>query len=224
MVEAPDVEGDGIAGQFSLFGGGVRGRGQSIGFCVFLGLILVCRPVGAYAQAVEKPPGWHGTLGAGPLFVPKYVGGKKMEALPLAIAYIDYNDWFYVNLFRAGAYVWSSEDKKRGISLALEPRFGFKSSDGARLAGMATRRSSVLGGPTFDWEGDLGSFSVGYFSDLTNASHGGYLDVSLSEPLVKNGRWELNGTIELSRLDSKFVNYYFGVTPAEVTPARPLYR
>jgi outer membrane protein len=186
-------------------------------------VILLCCPVAARAQTEEKTPGWHGTLGVGPLFVPKYVGGTKMEVLPLPIAYIDYNEWFYVNLFRAGAYIWSSEDRKRGISLALEPRIGFNSSDGPRLAGMATRRSSVLGGPTFDWEGSLGSFSIAYFSDLNGASGGGYLDLFLSEPFVKNSHWELNGTIELTRLNSKFVNYYFGVTPSEATPTRPVY-
>ena len=208
---------------YALSRGSVRSIGQSVGFYGILGLILVCCMIEAHAQAVEKAPGWHGTLGAGPLFVPRYIGGKKMETLPLPIAYVDYNDWFYVNLFRAGAYVWSSEDRKRGVSFALEPRIGFHSRDGPRLAGMATRRSSLLSGPTFDWEGDTGSFSIGYFSDLNSASHGGYLDVLLSKPIVKNEHWDINGTLELSRLDSKFVNYYFGVTPAEVTPARSLY-
>ena len=187
-------------------------------------LILLCCALQARAQTAEKPPGWHGTLGAGPLFVPNYIGGNQLRALPLAIAYVDYNDWFYVNLFRAGAYVWSSDDKKKGISLAVEPRIGFHSSDGSRLTGMATRRSSLLGGPTFDWEGDPGALSVGYFTDLNGASSGGYLDVLLSKSLVKNERWDVFGTVEVSRLDSKIVNYYFGVAPAEVTPTRPLYQ
>ena len=190
---------------------------------VVVALLLLCGMLQARAQTAEKAPGWHGTLGAGPLFVPRYVGGKKMEALPLPIAYVDYNDWFYVNLFRAGAYVWSSEDRKRGISFAVEPRIGFRAGDGPNLTGMARRRNSLMGGPTFDWEGELGAFSIGYFTDLNSASHSGYLDVLLSKPLVKNERWDINGTLELSRLDSKFVNYYFGVTPTEVTPARPHY-
>jgi outer membrane protein len=189
-----------------------------------VGLIVVCCSIEAWAQTAVQTPGWHGTLGAGAMFAPKYVGGKELETLPLPIAYVDYNDWFYVNLFRAGAYGWSSDDRKMGISFALEPRAGFRSSDGPRLIGMATRHSTLLGGPTFDWEGELGSLSVGYFFDLTSTSHGGYLDVLFSKPLVKNERWEVNGTIELTRLDSKIVNYYFGVRPAEVTPTRPLYQ
>ena len=147
-----------------------------------------------------------------------------MQALPLPIAYVTYNDWFFVNLYRSGAYVWGSDDKKKGVSLSLEPRLGFHAGDGAKLAGMATRRGSLSGGPTFDWQGDLGALSLGYFSDLSNASRGGYADLLFSRPFVSDGRWEVAGTIELSRLDSKVVNYYFGVTPSEATSMRAPYQ
>jgi outer membrane protein len=158
------------------------------------------------------------------LIVPRYVGGQSLQALPLPIAFVTYNDWFYVNLYRAGAYVWGSDDKKKGISLAVEPRLGFHASDGARLAGMATRRGSLSGGPTFDWEGSVGALSVAYFTDLSHASRGGYADILFNRPFVHDSRWDVSGTIELSRLDSKVVTYYFGVAPSEVTPTRPLYQ
>jgi outer membrane protein len=191
--------------------------------CVFLAFALLL-PAAAQAQAPSTSVGWSGTLGAGPVFVPKYVGGKDLQALPLPIAYVTYNDWFFVNLYRAGGYVWGSEDKKKGISFSFEPRLGFHASDGAKLAGMATRRGSLSGGPTFDWQGDLGALSLGYFSDLSNASRGGYVDGLFNRPLINDGRWDVSGTIELSRLDSKVVNYYFGVTPSEVTATRALYQ
>src|SRR5258706_7324896 len=140
---------------------------------VIAGLLVLCCANHARAQATDNPSGWHGTVGAGPVFVPKYAGSSHLEALPLPIAYVDYNDQFYVNLFRAGAYVWSTSDKKTGISFAVEPRLGFSSSSGARLAGMETRRGSLQGGPTFDLEGSWGALSVGYFTDLTRASRGG---------------------------------------------------
>src|SRR6266853_48709 len=191
--------------------------------CVFLAFALLL-PAGARAQAPSTSVGWSGTLGAGPVFIPKYVGGKEMQALPLPIAYVSYNDWFFVNLYRAGAYVWGSEDKKKGISFSFEPRLGFHASDGAKLTGMATRRGSLSGGPTFDWQGDPGALSIGYFSDLSNASRGGYVDGLFNRPLISDRRWDVSGTIELSRLDSKVVNYYFGVAPSEVTASRALYQ
>jgi outer membrane protein len=193
-------------------------------FFLIAGLLVLCCSNHARAHTAEKPAGWHGTVGVGPVFFPKYVGSKDLVALPLPIAYVDYDDWFYINLFRAGARFWSSQDGKKAIGFAVEPRIGFNSSDGPRLAGMQTRRSSLLGGPTFDWEGDFGSLSVGYFTDLSGASHGGYLDALFNKPLVKNERWNVSGTLELSRLNSKIDNYYFGVMPGEVTPIRPFYQ
>lgn len=193
-------------------------------FFLMAALLALCCSSHVRAQSVEKLSGWHGTAGAGPVFVPKYVGSGQLQALLLPIVYVDYNDQFYVNLFRAGAYFWSSQDRKIGLGLAVEPRIGFQSSDGPKLAGMQTRRSSLQGGPAFDWEGDLGSLSVGYFADLTGASHGGYFDALFNKPLVKNERWNVNGTLEISRFNSKITNYYFGVRPGEITPLRPFYQ
>jgi outer membrane scaffolding protein for murein synthesis (MipA/OmpV family) len=171
----------------------------------------------------DGPRGLSGTVGVGPLFVPKYVGGRSWEMLPVPIAFVDYNEWLYVNLFRAGAYVWGSQDKKTGVSLSLEPRLGFKSGDGPRLAGMATRRPSLSAGPTLDWTGAVGSASVGYFRDFTHASGGGYFDALFNRPFVKDARWDISGTVELSRVDRRVVSYYFGVRPDEALAARPAY-
>jgi outer membrane protein len=187
-------------------------------------MLVLCCSSQAGAQTATNSSGWHGTLGIGPVFVPKYIGSANLEALPLPIAYVDHADQFYVNLFRAGAYLWSASDKKKGISFAVEPRLGFSANSGVKLTGMETRRGSLQGGPTFDWEGVLGSVSVGYFTDLTGASRGGYLDALYDKSFVSNERWKLNGSIEISRLNSKIVNYYFGVRPTEIAPNRPIYQ
>ena len=185
-------------------------------------LVPVCTSAEGETPAANSR--WSGVAGAGPVAFPRYAGGKGLQALPLPIAYVTYNDWFYVDLYRAGAYVWGSQDKKKGIGLAVEPRLGFHANDGARLAGMATRRGSISGGPTYDWQDGANALSIGYFSDLSHASDGGYADLLFNRTLVQDARWNVSGTIEISRLDSKVVNYYFGVTPSEATPTRPPYQ
>ena len=194
---------------------------RRIALLAFSSLALVCTQ--ASAQTPPEASGWTGTVGAGPVFFPKYTGGRGVQALPLPIAYVDYNGWFYVDLFRAGAYVWSSADRKQGLSIAMEPRIGFQSGDGAKLSGMATRRSSLFGGLAYNAENDWGAMSLGYFTDLGNASRGGYADLLLTRPLYKDSRWDVSGALEFTRSDSKVVNYYFGVTPAEATAGRAAY-
>lgn len=181
----------------------------------------------AHAQTTAQQPhdsqGWSGTLGGGLVAFPKYTGGTKMQALPLPIAYVDYDGWFRVDLYRASAYFWSSTDKKQGLAFAVEPRIGFQSNDGPRLAGMARRKSTGFGGLTYNAENDWGSMSLGYFTDLGEASRGGYADLLLTRELHKDAQWELSATVEATRVDSKVNNYYFGVTPAEATATRPAY-
>ena len=189
---------------------------------VVLGLLVPFCAAGQ-SSSVSKDAGWTGTLGAGPTLLPNYVGSRDWQLLPLPIAYVDYNQWLYVNLYRAGAYVWGSENRKQGISISMEPRLGFKSGDGPRLAGMATRRNSLALGPTFDWTGEVGSLSLGYFFDVGSASRGAYSDVLFNRQLIKDARWDVSVTLELSRLDAKTTRYYFGVTPGEATPTRALY-
>lgn len=181
----------------------------------------------AHAQTTAQQPhdvqGWSGTLGGGLVAFPKYTGGATMQALPLPIAYVDYNGWFRVDLYRASAYFWSSADRKQGLAFAVEPRLGFQSNDGPRLAGMMKRKSTAFGGLTYNAENAWGSMSLGYFTDLGNAARGGYLDLLLTRELYKDARWDFSATFEATRVDSKVTNYYFGVTPAEATATRAAY-
>src|SRR5438045_1984480 len=146
--------------------------------CALFGIALMSPAAMAQAPSAETGgSGWTGTVGAGPVIFSKYAGGAQLQSLLLPLAYVEYDDWFYVNLFRAGAYFWSSADKKQGLGFAVEPRLGFNAGDGPRLAGMATRRSALFGGLAYNAENDLGSMSLGYFADLSSASRGSYVDL-----------------------------------------------
>ena len=179
---------------------------------------------GVAAESDAGKVGLNGTAGVGPIFFPKYTGGKQFRALPVPIISANYSETVYVELLRAGVYLLSSEDKKMGLGLAVEPRLGFHSSDGAKLAGMATRRHSLEGGLAFDWENDIVDLSVSYFSDLTHASGGTSLRASLYKDLVKDGDWSLGALLGLDRISAKTTNYYFGVQTSEATADRPEYR
>jgi outer membrane protein len=194
-----------------------------------LGLLVLACSGGAAAQSVregETTPGhdWTGYAGAGPFIYPKYVGGRGSNVIPAPLLLFEYKETYYVDLLRAGVRFWSSDDKKMALGLAAEPRFGFHASDGARLAGMATRRMSLEAGPSFEWETPLVSLNLAYFGDTTDASHGGSLHGSLYKQLIDTARWDFGVYTGFDRVDSKITNYYFGVPASEVTAARPLYQ
>ena len=178
----------------------------------------------AEPAAAEAKDGWNGTAGAGPIAFPKYVGGKSAQVWPIPLLSINYDETFYVEIERVGVYVLASDDKKVGLGLAVEPRFGFSAKDGARLAGMATRRDSLEGGPTFDWDFDVIAFSVAWFTDLNRSSHGNSLRASIYKPILKNEHWDFGALLAFDRMNGKLVNYYFGVRPSEATSSRPGYQ
>ena len=180
-------------------------------------------PLCARGEEAAKP-GWSGTVGAGPVFFPKYTGGKAYQGLPIPIISANYQEVAYIELLRAGVYVLSSADKKLGLGFAAEPRLGFHQGDGARLAGMTTRRHSLEGGLAFDWENPLFSLDVSYFIDLTRATHGRSLRASLSREFVKREQWTANAFVGVDRIDAKIADYYFGVHAGEGTPQRPIYQ
>ena len=171
-----------------------------------------------------KTEGWDGVAGAGPISMPRYVGGSKIQTLPMPILSINYNETFYVEIARVGVYVLASDDKKIGLGLAIEPRFGFNASADPRLTGMITRRNSAEGGLTFDWDFDVVAVSVAQFGDLNHSSKGGSQRLSVYAPFVKNNRLEIGALFALDRMSAKVTQYFFGVEPAEATATRPATR
>ena len=177
------------------------------------------------AAIAETPDNsWSGILGAGPMTFPSYSGGNGSKVWLVPLISAAYGEMVYIEPLRAGAYLWGSADRKMGLGLAVEPRMGFKAGDGQRLAGMATRRDSLEGGPAFDWDLDLFKLSVSLFGDLVNASGGtsgrlyAYRDLPLGE------RWHMGAYVGVDRMSARVADYFFGVADSEATPARPAFR
>ena len=188
-----------------------------------LGLMLFVSTAIAETPDADKHTGWNGTAGFGPIVFPKYTGGKSNRVWPVPLLSINYDETFYVEIQRIGVYILASDDKKIGLGIAAEPRFGFSGGDGARIAGMATRRDSIEAGLTFDWDFDVIAFSVAYFGDVNRTSRGSSMRASVYKQLLKNDRWDFGVLLGYDRMNAKVSNYYFGVTPSEATPSRPFY-
>ncbi|HEX4325362.1 MAG TPA: MipA/OmpV family protein [Burkholderiales bacterium] len=199
----------------------------------WLGALCLCLAGVAQAQSTGAPEAkaaatpardWTGYVGAGALAFPKYVGGKGSTVWPVPLLSFEYKETFYVDLLRAGVRLWSSADQKVAIGLAAEPRFGYKSSDGARLAGMGERHLSIEAGPSLEWETPLVLLNLAYFADITGSSKGGSLHGTAYKQIVDTPKWDVGPYVGFERIDTKAANYYFGVTPAEAIAGRPAYQ
>ncbi len=186
--------------------------------------LVAAAPIHADAPAPETATGWSGTAGAGPIVFPRYAGGRRAQAWPIPLLSATYGDAVYIEPLRAGAYLWGSADKTMGFGLAVEPRMGFKAGDAPRLAGMASRRDSLEGGPAFDW--DLGpvAFSASLFTDLTHSSQGGSGRLYLVREWFRGTPLNLGAFAGAERLGERVATYFFGIDGAEASAARPAYR
>lgn len=168
--------------------------------------------------------GWTGTAGLGPMAFSKYTGGKRMQTWLLPLISASYNDIFYIDPLRANVYLAASADKKIAVGFAVEPRMGFHATDGAKLAGMATRRNSLEGGPNVDWDLGMVSISVSYFIDLTSSSKGSSSRLYFYKDLIDDKRWKLGANAGFDHMSARVTKYYFGTNADEATVDRPQYQ
>lgn len=192
--------------------------------CVIAAILAFLNPCNAQTSAEPAEKSLDGYLGAGAMFNPKYTGSAGYHTFPLPLAIFEYDETYYIHLDRAGARLWSSEDKTMALGLAGQPRFGFRAKDGARLSGMAIRRTSIEGGLSFEWETPELSFTAAYFADWTETSGGQSLQLSFYHQLLDSGPWDLGAYVDFDRANSKIVQYYFGVRTDEATATRPSYQ
>lgn len=179
----------------------------------------------APADAQMRPLAqWKGYAGGGAIAFPKYAGGRAGETIAAPLLMFEYADTVYVDLVRAGIRLWSNADRSLAFGIAAEPRFGFRASDGARLAGMAARRQSIELGPSLEWETPLVSVNLAWVGDVSGASRGTALRAAAYRQVLDTGRWDLGAYVGVDRAGAKVVNYYFGVRADEATGARPAYQ
>lgn len=171
------------------------------------------------STATSPPPAgpWTGVVGMGPIAFPRYSGGTATQTWFIPLVSATYADIAYIEPLRAGFYLWGNDDRTKGLGVAIEPRLGYSPVDGPRLGGLARRKNSVEGGPTFDW--DLGVFqlSVSLMTDLTGSSRGNSARLYAYRELVTGPSLKLGAFAGLDRLGSKTANYFFGVAPSEAT-------
>lgn len=185
---------------------------------------LLLAAAGFCAAQVRPLAQWKGYAGAGAIAFPKYTGGRASETVAAPLLMFEYKETLYVDLVRAGVRLWSNADRTLALGIAAESRFGFRASDGARLAGMAARRHSIELGPSLEWETPLVSVSLAWVGDVSRASRGTALRAAAYRQVLDTGRWDLGAYAGVDRAGAKVVNYYFGVSADEATGARPAYQ
>ena len=165
-----------------------------------------------------------GRLGAGALVDSRYSGAAGYQTFPVPLASLEFGDVAYIDYWQAGLYLLSNQQKTLGLAIVATPRLGFNSSDGSRLAGMMTRKSSIESGLSIDYGADNTGVSLGYLHDITGASDGGLVRLLVFKRIELTEHAGVDAFVGLERLSAKVADYYYGVGRNEATAERPFYQ
>lgn len=101
---------------------------------------------------------------------------------------------------------------------------GYKTSKSPYLAGMESRKGSIYVGATSTWKTDFAELSLDYLADVSGHSKGSQLKFGVEHAFNFERTFQITPHASLTRLDSKYVDYYYGVKPSEATLTRPEYK
>jgi len=109
------------------------------------------------------------------------------------------------------------------FSIRAKPRFeGYDESDGDIFDGMDDRKSSLDLGIGVEYAKDDWKLELSSLHDVLDRSNGSELSAGLSK-VFRAGPFFIEPGIGLSYVDSRYVDYYYGVKNSEVTSFRPRY-
>lgn len=180
-------------------------------------------PAWSQAQDADDTARWGLGLGVASRQLPYAEAKRKNNALPLI--YFE-NRWARVAggaaELKLGHYGFTAtQDVSFGLRLKYD-KDGYEAGDSPRLTGMADRKGGFWGGPAVTWRNPVVQLSTEWVADLSGHSKGHKL---LLQAEHRFGWQSLSLTprVQAQWLDSKYVDYYYGVRAEEALPDRAAY-
>ena len=181
--------------------------------------VLLPQPSFAQEQPATTAMPW--AVGLGVATSQRPYAGDSSKTIPFPFVSYE-NDWFRI----AGL----GGDVKLGaagpVTFALRAKYGFadgyKSGDAPILNGMQDRKGSLWLGPAVQWKTDIAKLSFEVLGDVLGKSKG--IEAKLgAEHDFRAGSFMFTPHVAAEFVDSKYVDYYYGVTAAEATANRAAY-
>ncbi|UZJ57948.1 MipA/OmpV family protein [Pseudomonas sp. KU26590] len=111
------------------------------------------------------------------------------------------------------------------VDFRLRARYandGYEESDSPYLEGMDERKNSIWLGGAAIWRNDVANVSAEALVDGSGNSDGTRFKLQVDRRLAM-GAWGFTPRAAVQIMDSRFVDYYYGVRPSEVRADRPQY-
>ncbi len=100
---------------------------------------------------------------------------------------------------------------------------GYKASKSPYLSGMKSRNGSIYLGAATTLHAGFADLSFDYLKDVSGNSKGSQLQFGIDHSFSFDRRYQVTPHASITRLDAKYVDYYYGVKASEATATRPEY-
>lgn len=178
----------------------------------------------ALAQSSQTDSGaesrW--SLGLGAVTVQKAY--RDIDRSNMAVPLLNYeNKWVSFSVPKLDIKLYSSHS----LSFRLRARYagseGYESSDSPFLAGMDDRKGSFWAGGAAIWKNDIANLSAELLGDASGKSKGSRFKLQ-ADRRFGVGSFGFTPRLGAEWYDSKFVDFYYGVTASEATVGRSAYQ
>jgi outer membrane protein len=203
--------------------GGASAKASLPLFSLFLLAAFAQQPAGAQqqqpAQAEAEASPWGLGLAVGTERQPYRGIDNKTVGVPL-VSYE--NKWVSISGLSADLKLPSAGP----VSFRLRARYsleGYEASDSPFLAGMDERKDGLWLGGAAVWRNDIANLSAELLGDASGNSKGSKFRLMVDRRF-QAGSFDITPRLAATRLDEKYVSYYYGVNAAEVRAGRPFYQ
>jgi outer membrane protein len=100
---------------------------------------------------------------------------------------------------------------------------GYSSNDAPILNGMSKRKGGSFLGPSIQWSNPYVDVSAKWLYDVSGSSKGQKLSIGLARSYFAGPRLMFTPSVSAIWMNSKYVDYYYGVRASEVRADRPAY-
>ncbi|MFJ5490292.1 MipA/OmpV family protein [Pectobacterium carotovorum] len=158
-------------------------------------------------------------LGIGVGFEKSPYTGEDSNVSPLPLVYFD-SKWIELSGNRIDLKVGEWEKVKFSLHGQYAFDDGYKESDASILDGMKKRNSGFWVGPAAKWDIDFGTVSAKY---LFAGNKGQKASLGFEREFAYGSNFTVTPHTEIEWLNSKYVDYYYGVRASEARPGRDIY-
>ncbi len=136
--------------------------------------------------------------------------GKRTYQSVLPTAFYD-NDKIYIEGDEVGAYLLNDDKNELRLDVGYD---GSSYDPSGRFSGLDRRKWTVMGGASYMRITPIGGFKTQVATDLLSRSKGTYVTASYLAEIKKNN-WSFYPEIGLQWNDTKYNQYYYGVSEQE---------